>query len=40
MVNKSIKKIKYMNNNSKYFTLTGDKVYKTQSNYKLNNKLM
>lgn len=38
MINKSINSIKNINNNSKYFTLIGDKAYKSKELFKLNNK--
>ena len=38
MLCKNICDIKNINNNSKYFTLIGDKAYKTTEKYTLNNK--
>jgi hypothetical protein len=38
MISKSINEIKKTNNKSKYFTLIGDKAYKTNNKFKLNDK--
>ena len=40
MINRSLNEIKNINNNSKYFTLIGDKAYKTKDLLKLNNKVV
>ena len=40
MINSSLNEIKNINNNSKYFTLIGDKAYKTKDLLKLNNKVV
>ena len=40
MISKSINEIKNINNESKYFTLIGDKAYKTKDKIKLKNKII
>ena len=40
MINKNLNEINKVNNESKYFHLLGDKAYKTQDEFKLNNKII
>ena len=39
-INKHLHDLEYVNNNSKYFTILGDKGYKTYKKFKINNKIV